>query len=225
MKRALPLLLLLLIAAAFAGGYVFRAEAGFEFSAASVQAWMAGLGVMGPLVFVALVTFRNFLLLPSMVVLTAGGLVFGASLGTALGTAGIVISALMKFGLARGIGRDWITRQRGERFRRLEEHAEGVGPWIVGAVTAYPTGPMTPFHYGAGLSSIPVLAFALAIGVSAPLRAAAYSFFGSTLLAPGSPEFYAATAVLVGFVVLPLLHPRLRRRLFRSASGHGPPSD
>ena len=100
-----------------------------------------------------------------------------------------------------------------------------MGPWIVGAVTAYPTGPMTPFHYGAGLSSISVLAFALAIGVSAPLRAAAYSFFGSTLLAPGSPEFYAATAVLVGFVVLPLLHPRLRRRLFRSASGHGPPSD
>lgn len=217
MKRALPLLLLLFIVAAFAAGRLFRAEAGFELSAESIRAWVAGLGVMAPLIFVALVTFRNFVFLPSMVVLSAGGLVFGASLGTALGTAGIVISALMKFGLARGIGREWIASQQGERFRTLERRAEGAGPWIIGAVTAYPTGPMTPFHYGAGLSSISLLAFALAVCLAAPLRAGTYSFFGSTLLAPGSPEFYVATGVLVGFVVLPLLHPRLRRRLFRAS--------
>ncbi len=215
MKRALPFLLLFFILAAFVGGQEFREEAGFEFSTESIRAWVAGLGAIAPLLFVALVTFRNFVFLPSMVVLSAGGLVFGASLGTALGTLGIVISALMKFGLARGIGREWIARQQGERFRKLERRAEGVGPWIIGAITAYPTGPMTPFHYGAGLSSISLLAFALAIGLAAPLRAGAYSFFGSTLLAPGSAEFYVATGLLVGFVVLPLLHPRLRRRLFR----------
>ncbi len=85
---------------------------------------------------------------------------------------------------------------------------------------------MTPFHYGAGLSSIPVLTFALAIAATAPLRAGAYSFFGSTLLAPDSPDFYVATGLLVGFVLLPLLHPRLRRRLFRSSRSHrGLPSD
>ena len=152
--------------------------------------------------------------------LTAGGLVFGAPLGTVLGTAGILISALMKFGLARGIGREWVARQRGERFRKLEQRAESAGAWVVAAVTAYPTGPMTPFHYGAGLSSIPVATFALAIAATAPLRAVAYSFFGSTLLAPGSPDFYVATGLLVAFALLPMLHPRLRRRLFRSSDRH-----
>ena len=226
MKRALPPLLLLLIAAAFVGGGIVRQEAGFEFSAEAIQAWVAGLGAMAPLLFVALVTFRNFVLLPSALVLSAGGLVFGASLGTVLGTVGILVSALMKFGLARGIGREWVARQRGERFRKLEQRAESAGPWVVGAVTAYPTGPMTPFHYGAGLSSIPVLTFALAIAATAPLRAGAYAIFGSTLLAPGSPDFYVATGLLLGFILLPLLHPRLRRRLFRSSGRHrDPPSD
>ena len=220
MKRALPPLLLLVIAAAFVGGGIVRQEAGFEFSAEAIRAWVAGLGAAAPLLFVALVTFRSFLLLPSALVLTAGGLVFGASLGTVLGSAGILVSALMKFGLARGIGREWVARQRGERFRKLEQRAESAGAWVVGAVTAYPTGPMTPFHYGAGLSSIPLRTFALAIAATAPLRAVAYSFFGSTLLAPGSPDFYVATGLLVAFALLPLLHPRLRRRLFPSSDSH-----
>ena len=75
-------------------------------------------------------------------------------------------------------------------------------------------GPMSPFHWAAGLSSIPWLPFLVAIGVAGCLRAFAYAYFGSTLLEAGSTEFFGATAFLVAVALLPLAHRGVRRRLF-----------
>ena len=165
------------------------------------------------MVFVGLVVFRNFLLLPSMVVLTAGGLAFGATLGTLLGGAGILLSGMMKFGVARTVGREWIRPRLGETFRRFENHLEKTGPLLIGLVTAHPMGPMSPFHWAAGLSSIPWLPFLVVIGVAGYLRAFAYSYFGSTLLEAGSAQFFGATAFLIAIVLLPLAHRGVRERL------------
>ena len=77
--RAVVFTLLAFVIGAFVLGRMLRADMALDVSAESVQAYVLGLGFKAPLIFVALVTFRNFLLLPSMVVLTAGGLVFGAA--------------------------------------------------------------------------------------------------------------------------------------------------
>ena len=75
---------------------------------------------------------------------------------------------------------------------------------------------MTPFHLGAGLTAVALSSFVLAVAFTAPLRALAYSFFGSTLLEFGTPRFWIATAVLVAAMLLPLLHPRLRARFLEA---------
>jgi uncharacterized membrane protein YdjX (TVP38/TMEM64 family) len=214
MKRSLPLLLLALVLTAFVLGRTLRSNFGVEFAPESIQAWVAGFGWKAPAIFIALVVFRNFFLLPSIVVLVAGGLCFGASLGTVLGTAGVWVSGLMYFMLGRRIGREWFRRRFGERMERFERRVERVGPLIIGLVTAYPSGPMSPFHSAAGLSSIRLGAFVVAVGVGGLVRAFAYSFFGSTLLDLGSLRFYAATALLAAATILPFTHAGLRRRLF-----------
>jgi uncharacterized membrane protein YdjX (TVP38/TMEM64 family) len=214
MRRAVPLVLLLALAGLVAAGGTLRTRVGVELSPESVRTYVLGLGLTAQVVFVGLVVFRNFLLLPSMVVLTAGGLAFGSALGTLLGAVGILLSGLMKFGVARAVGREWLRSHAGETLRRFERRLERTGPVVIGLTTAHPMGPMSPFHWAAGLSSIAWLPFTVAVGLAGLVRAFAYAFFGSTLLEPGSAGFYRATAVLVAAALLPLAHRGVRAWIF-----------
>ncbi len=214
MRRILPFVLLAFVVGAVVLGRVARQEAGIEVSAESIQTWVSSLGWQAPALYVGLVTFRIFLILPSWVVLSAGGLVFGAFLGTVLGGLGVLLSAVMGYGLARGIGRDWVRPRIQARLERHGQSLERVGPLLVGLVTAHPMGPMTAFHWAAGFATVPLLGFLVAVLLGGPTRALIYSFFGSTLLEPGSGEFYLATTILVVVALLPLAHPGIRRRLF-----------
>ncbi|HSJ97489.1 MAG TPA: VTT domain-containing protein [Myxococcota bacterium] len=217
MRRFAPLVFLALIAALVLGGRAVRASLGIEFDAGSIQGVVAALGWKGPAIFVGLVTFRQFLFLPSAVVLPAGGVVFGALEGTLLGALGILLSAALKYGLARALGREWLQARFGAAVAAFERHAEAAGPLVVGVVTAHPIGPMAPIFWAAGFAAVPVAGFLIAVALGAPVRAFAYSFFGSTLLDPGTARFWIATVVLVAVALLPLAHRGFRARLLQVA--------
>jgi uncharacterized membrane protein YdjX (TVP38/TMEM64 family) len=224
MRRLVPLLLLALVSGLFAGGHAVRAGLGLELSPDSIQHAVARLGWKAPALFVGLVTFRQFLLLPSALVLPAGGAVFGAALGTLLGAIGIVLSAIFKYSVARALGREWLRPRFGAAVEAFERRAEAAGPLVVGLVTAHPAGPMAPFFWGAGFAAVPVLGFLVAVTLAAPVRAFAYAFFGSTLLEPGTPRFWAATVLLAVVALLPLAHRGLRQRVLRAAGRGAPPA-
>jgi uncharacterized membrane protein YdjX (TVP38/TMEM64 family) len=217
MRRFAPLLLVALVAALFAGGTSVRAGLGIELDPASIQAAVGALGWKGPALFVGLVTFRQFLFLPSALVLPAGGVVFGAVEGTLLGAFGILLSAIMKYGIARALGRDFLRARFGAAVDAFERHAEAAGPLVVGVVTAHPMGPMSPIFWGAGFAAVPVAGFLLAVALAAPVRSFAFAFFGSTLLDPGTPRFWVATALLAAVALLPFAHPGFRARMLRVA--------
>jgi uncharacterized membrane protein YdjX (TVP38/TMEM64 family) len=216
-RRFAPLALVALIAVLVLGGQAVRASLGIELDSDSIHGAVAALGWKGPAIFVGLVTFRQFLFLPSALVLPAGGVVFGAMEGTLLGALGILLSAGMKYGLARSLGRDWLRARFGAAVDAFERHAEAAGPLVVGVVTAHPIGPMAPMFWGAGFAAVPVVGFLVAVALAAPVRAFAYSFFGSTLLDPGTPRFWIATVVLVVVALLPLAHPGFRERMMSVA--------
>lgn len=223
MRRYAPFALLGLVAALVAGGRAVRASLGIELESESIQDAVAALGWKGPALFVGLVTFRQFLFLPSALILPAGGVVFGALAGTLLGALGILLSAGMKYGLARSLGRDWLRARFGAAVDAFERHAGAAGPLVVGVVTAHPIGPMAPVFWAAGFAAVPVAGFLVAVALAAPLRSFAFSFFGSTLLDPGTPRFWVATVLLVAAVLLPLAHRGFRARLAsvaRQARGH-----
>lgn len=222
MRRLLPALLVFAIAGLFLGGFVARRELGIELSAESVRAVVLGLGWKAAAAYVGMVTFRQFLFLPSAVVLPVGGLVFGMELGTLLGALGILASAVLKYSIARSLGREWLRPYFGAAVDAFERHAAAAGPLVVGLVTAHPAGPMTPIYWGAGFAAIPVVSFLLAVVVTAPLRAFTYAFFGSTLLDPGTPRFWLATVLLAVAALAPLAHRGFRERLLQAA-GRGEP--
>jgi len=92
---------------------------------------------------------------------------------------------------------------------------------VVFATVAYPAGLMTPVFWAAGFSSMRFAGLLVAVALGGIIRAASYSFFGSTLLDIGSTAFWLATLALGAAVLLPLAHPGFRRRLLRPA---GPPN-
>ena len=209
-QRTRPLIIAAIVLGTILLGRLVRQETGL-LSVDAVQGWVTELGWRAPVVYLGLVTFRLFLFLPAIVVLPAGGLVFGPALGATLGAVGIVLSALLGFGVSRGIARRWVRAHLERRHAGLRVRIERAGPLLVGLVTAHPVGPMSAFHWGAGLVAIPVVGFFLAVACGAAVRAGTLAFFGSTLSEPGSWQFFVAAAVVTAAAALPFAHRGFRR--------------
>lgn len=224
-KWALPILLALLLLAAFAGGSELRAQLGFSFSLeglTELRQWVEDLGWRGVAVFVGLVTFRLFLLLPSHVVLILGGLVFGAVGGAAWGALGLALSAFLQFFAARLLGDDWVRPRLEGRHAALEDRIRRLGPAPVFAVTAHPAGPMTPINLAAGLVGLPIWEFALAVVLAAPLRAGLYSVLGTSILSWGPVASVAISFGLLVLVFVPLMIPGIRSWVLGTEPGTPP---
>ncbi len=215
-RRAVrPLVACAILVILFAGASRLRVELGLEWSAESIRAVVERLGLLAPLGYLVLVMLRQLLVLPSVLVLTSAGLLFGAPLGSLLGAVGITLNALLLFVTARVMGRDWVLPHIHKRFPDFDERANTAGPLVIALMTGHPMGMLTPFHAAAGVTGISRGVFLLVVFPAALFRAACYSFLGANLLEPGSPRFWIASGVLLLASLAPLLHPGLRARLLR----------
>lgn len=204
-----------LIIVLFLLAQVAREKIGLEWSADSIQSTVKRFGLLAPIGYLVLVTGRQLLALPSVIVLTAAGLLFGAPLGSLLGGIGITLNGLVLFATARLMGRDQVLPRLEARYPDFEERARSAGPTVIAVMTGHPMGILTPFHFAAGITRMSTAIFILAVCPAAIFRAACYSFLGANLLDPGSPRFWIATGVLVVAALLPLAHPGLRARILR----------
>jgi uncharacterized membrane protein YdjX (TVP38/TMEM64 family) len=200
--------------ALIAGGQWLRAQLGIAPSIEAVRSWVETLGWQAPAAFLVLVSLRQLVLVPAVVLLTAGGVIFGGVLGTVLGGTGIIVSGLANFGLARRFGGALLPPWLRQHLARVT--ARGPAPVLLftGLATIHPVGPLVAAQWAAGCSTIALSAFLLVIGPASYARAAALATFGSTLGALGSPQSLLLAAALVVLVVAPLCVPSLRRRLF-----------
>jgi len=206
------LLTLAIVGAILVGAQFLREKMGIEWSASSIQQAVENFGPMVPIAYVLLVMFRQALVLPSMLLLTTAGLLFGAPLGTLLGAIGITLNAFTLFTGARLLGRDWVEPRLRARYPQFEKHAKTAGPWVIALMTGHPMGVLTPFHFAAGVTRMTWLAFLAGVGPASIVRAACYSFLGANLLDPGSQGLWLASGILVVVALLPLAHPGLRAR-------------
>jgi uncharacterized membrane protein YdjX (TVP38/TMEM64 family) len=212
-------LTLLVVGAVLVGAQYLREQIGIELSASSIQQAVGEFGAFVSIAYIVLVIFRQSLLLPSALLLTTAGVLFGAPLGTLLGAVGVTLNATVLFTGARYLGRDWVLPRIQARYPRFEQHATSAGPWVIALITGHPMGPLTPFHFAAGVTPISYRKFLIAVGPAAVVRAGCYSFLGANLLDSGSPRFWIASGVLVVVALLPLAHPGLRARILRAVSG------
>jgi len=190
--------------------WLLREQLGLSWTLAELRAEVDALGVWGPVFYVVVMAFRSVLLLPSQLVLLAGGLCFGGLAGGLYGGLGLWLSGLWLFALTRGVAREEVGRRVPARIRRgLEVAGTRGAAGILALATAYPVGLLTGYHAAAGLTAMPPLVYAVALAAGAWPRAWIWSVFGSALV-EGGRTLWLAGGALAAALLLPLLHPRTR---------------
>jgi uncharacterized membrane protein YdjX (TVP38/TMEM64 family) len=204
--------------------WVARRSFGIELDLEAVRSFVEDLGAIGPLVFVGMGTFRSLLGIPSQLVLIVGGLVFGTALGTLYGGLGLSLSAVLIFTLSRWTGREAVERRVPANLRALFEGAGGnTGAAFIFVGTSYPFGFLTAYDALAGVTGMPLASFTLAVTLGSFVRAATYSYFGSSLIGADPTPLITATALIALVAILPLAFRPSRRWLFQIFSGYRKP--
>jgi uncharacterized membrane protein YdjX (TVP38/TMEM64 family) len=200
------LLVVALLAAIWLGGRWL----GLEWSVESLRATVGALGAWAPVAFVALVVFRSLFLLPGPLLLTASGLLFGASFGALWSALGLTLSALLQYAVVRWIGGDTLIAQLGPvhagAIRVVRTRAGGA---ILALASAYPAGPpIAVAQLAAAVAGMQPALFASAVLLGSAVRAASFAWLGNALLE--GRGLAAAAALLLALAGLPLLLPRTR---------------
>jgi uncharacterized membrane protein YdjX (TVP38/TMEM64 family) len=195
---------LALLVAGLAALYV--AFAGFEVvSRTEVERVVAGTGVLGPLVFMALSAVLGALLLPGPLLSAASGLLFGTALGFVVTLGAAVLSAL----LAHAVGR--LVARRGAvelispgRQRALEGWLERRGLGAVVVQRLIPGIPDGPVNYVAGALGVRRWHLAAGTAIGSAPRTFAYAALGDSLDDLTSPLALLAIGVLLAAFVVGL---------------------
>jgi uncharacterized membrane protein YdjX (TVP38/TMEM64 family) len=217
LRGALVVGVLLLLAL---GARALRQALGITWSPESVRTAIEGLGVWGPVILVLLLSVRTFVLIPSQVLLVAGGLCFGTWGGTLYGALGVTGSGLLLFGLTRWAGREALLQRVPPRMRvLLDTTGARMGAAVVLLGTGYPVGPINAYPVGAALTGLRLPLFGLALGGGSVLRALTYAWFGSRLVDGGWLDLVLAACALTAAILVPLLVPRVRRRVWSELRG------
>jgi uncharacterized membrane protein YdjX (TVP38/TMEM64 family) len=198
------LFLVVVLGVALTSGFFARESIRVDWSAESVRVLVEQAGFWGPLFFLVMMTFRFAVLIPSPILLTASGICFGVIEGTIYGGLGLLLSALLKFAVAKLAGRESLIAGLPKSARRrlaLANSRLGVG--LLGTASSYPVGPAGLVHVGAILSGMRIVPFTLAVGVGSVIRAGTFSYFGNAL--SEGDGLAIAAGILTAVAIVPLL--------------------
>lgn len=173
----------------------------FAASAESLHAWIEAQP-LAPLVFVAVLVLRPFLLLPSWMVMTAGGALFGIVEGSLLCSIGGLLSGGLVFALARALGRPTAERLIGARLRRVDAALRDRGAGVVAAYTAFPATPLAVAQIALGLSAMRPGAFLLATLCGMLPRTVLLAWLGDALMRTHWLQAATAFAILLALVAV-----------------------
>lgn len=211
-----------LLAVVLVGGIALALVYRDRFDAATLEGWVAGAGVAGPLLFMTLYAIATVLFLPGSVLTLAGGALFGPIWGTLYNLTGATLGALLAFLVARYLASDWVQTQLGKgagrRVERLIKGAEGEGWRFVAFTRLVPLFPFNLLNYALGLTRIPLLQYIVASYVFMLPGAIAYTYIGyaGREAAAGSEGLIQkgliALALLAAAAFLPRLIGKLRER-------------
>ena len=119
-------------------------------------AWVEGLGVWGPLAFVAGYAVAAVALVPGSLLTLAAGAIFGLARGTAYVFVGATLGASAAFLVARYLARGAVERRLAghPRFAALDRAVGREGRKIVFLLRLSPVFPFNLLNYGLGLTRV-----------------------------------------------------------------------
>ena len=133
-------------------------------------AWVEGLGVWGPLVFILGYAVATVAFIPGSVLTLAAGFIFGVVEGTLYTLAGATLGASAAFLIARYLARGAIERRIADnpRFAAIDRAVGREGFKIVALLRLSPVFPFNLLNYSLGLTKVRFLHFLAASAAMLP---------------------------------------------------------
>lgn len=147
-------------------------------SSQAVEGFITGLGVWGPIVFIALWFVAPPLLVPGLAMSLAGGALFGPLLGTVYTVVGATGGATLAFLLARYLAADWVESRATGYIARVKAGVEKEGWMYVAFTRLVPLFPFNILNYAFGLTRIPLRTYVFVSFFSMAPATAGYSYIG-----------------------------------------------
>ncbi len=186
-------------------------------TAEAIVAWVEGLGVWGPLIFVGIYSLAPALCVPGAVLTLAGGALFGPLAGALLSLAGATVGATVAFLLARYLAGDFVERRLGRRLLEIKAGVEREGWRFVAFVRLVPGFPFNLLNYALGLTRLSVRTYAVTSCITMAPGALAYAYLGAAgrEVVRGGPALVRtgvlALTLLAAVALLPALIRHWRR--------------
>lgn len=197
--------------ALLAASFVVRERLNLEWNVESLRRFVQSLGFWGPLAYIAILTLRFIVLIPTSILLLAAGIMFGPVYGTLYAGIGLFGSGMWKYGIASIVGRDVMLAQLPERLqqwvRRVAE--QKMSAWALAGVCAYPFFPKQIFQFAAILSGMSLIVYVAAITIGGFVQAAIFASVGEAIYSGAG--LATATGLFVAALIIPLIVPSWRR--------------
>jgi uncharacterized membrane protein YdjX (TVP38/TMEM64 family) len=188
----------------------------------AAKAWVAGLGVLGPVVFVVLCAVAIMGFIPASVLCAVSGLLFGPVFGVPVVWTGAVLGAAGSFLVGRGLSKDAVERLAGERMASVNALLDRYGAATVFVLRLLPLGPFALLNYVLAVTSIRLRGFLVGTGAGIAPGMVVYTALGGTAEDPSSPAFLVSVAALVLMTVVGAV---VARRVTRRTTPDEPARD
>jgi len=187
---------------------------------AALRDRVAAAGAWGVVAFVGVYAALTLTPFPASALTIASGLLFGLAVGAAVVVFAATLGAWVAFLLARGLGRDGVSRIRWARIATIDAMLERRGLISVLLVRLVPLFPFMAVNYAAGLSAVRQRDYVLGTAVGIVPATVGYTALGAYGTSPLSWPFAAAVLAVVAVSLGAGYAARLLKN--RMASGEDP---
>ncbi|MBT2570757.1 TVP38/TMEM64 family protein [Planococcus sp. ISL-110] len=194
-----------LLVAAAVGLVIWLSRSVFEIDANDLRSWILSFGLWSPVIYILIYTVRPLIFFPASVLSIAGGLAFGAWLGTLYTIIGATLGAMLSFYVAKTLGKSLVRKEWTGNARKIQSQMEQNGFLYVLLFRLIPVINFDLISYMAALAKVRFSSFALATLVGIIPGTFAYNFLGSSFVSGNPRIILLAVAVFVILTVVPIV--------------------
>ncbi|MDY0235393.1 MAG: TVP38/TMEM64 family protein [Gudongella sp.] len=162
--------------------------------------FIQGKGILGPIVYVLLLSSIPLLLFPDSVLVIAGGMLFGLFWGSLLTVIGSLIGGVIAFFISRKLGRTAVKKLIKKDLVIFDKGKNGF--FLILMLRLIPLFPFKVVSYSAGFSDIKLKDFAMATTLGSLPGIIVYTNLGDKTTVIGSTDFYISIGLLIGLFIL-----------------------
>ena len=192
--------------------------------------WVKGLGVWGPVAFIAGYVVAAVLFIPGSLLTLAGGAIFGLTKGVMIVFLAAVLGSSAAFLVSRYVARSSIERRLAgnARFAAIDRAVGAQGRKIVFLLRLSPVFPFTLLNYGLGLTNVRFVDYVIAsIGMLPGTLLYVYygkvigdvaALAGGTAMEKGPADYAILILGLAATIVVTTIVTRIARRALSDAT-------